>query len=1028
MLEASKNKPYRRDSAMKCPSCHTENPPDSKFCKKCATPLLPPQPTAPPFTQTLETATPELTTGSLFAGRFQIIEELGRGGMGRVYRALDKKLNEEVALKLIRPEIAADLSTLERFHNELKLARKISHPNVGRMHELMEEAGMHFITMEYVPGQDLRGLIRQTGQLTARKAIAIGKEICEGLAEAHRRGIVHRDLKPSNIIIDRAGDARIMDFGIARSMADESRTGAGVMVGTPEYMSPEQVEGRDVDERSDIYSLGIVLYEMLTGRVPFIGDTPFTVGMKHKSEMPKSPKLLNPNISDDLSGVILTCLEKDREKRYQSATDLRADLEQVEKGLPTAEHVGPSRRAFTSKGTSARFRRYGIAAAALAVIILGFFAVRLIHHQSKVRWARQKALPAIMDLIQKESYLEAFNEATQAEKIIPHDSTLAKLWPEMSREVTIETEPAGADVFLKDYKAADGGWEHLGKSPLQNVRIPLGYFRWKIEKQGYRMAEAAGSLSGGSWRLSLAQEESLPAGMVRVRGGNVQVRLAVIGYLPVVELEDFLIDKYEVTNRQFKEFIDRGGYQDRAYWRYPFEKDGKTLSWVEAMARFRDATGRPGPATWELGTYPEGQADFPVSGISWYEAAAYAESVAKSLPTIYHWVTAANLSAANYIIPLSNFGGKGPARGGSFAGLGSSGTYDMAGNVREWCWNESRGLRYLMGGAWDSPSYMFYIPFAHFPSDRSASNGFRCIKRLSGAVSEAAMKPVPLPYTRDFYKAEPVGDKVFNIYRRQFAYDRGELNPVVESTDESSEVWKKEKISFNAAYGNERVTAYLFLPGTGAPPYQTIVYFPGASALRLRSSDDLGVGSFDFLVKSGRAVLYPVYKSTYERSDGFDLASATMNFIRDHVIFWVKDLGRSIDYLETRVDIDSQKIGYLGNSLGGMVGIQLLPWEKRVRACVLLCGGFSPLPELKDVPEVDFINLAPRVTIPTLMLNGRYDFIFPVEISQKPMFDFLGTPPEKKRYVLYDTAHGLPRNEMIKETLDWFDRYLGPVK
>ncbi len=316
----------------------------------------------------MQAAREELTTGSLFAGRYQIIEELGHGGMGRVYRALDKKLNEEVALKLVRPEIASDRSTLERFHNELKLARKISHPHVGRMYELMEEAGTHFITMEYVPGQDLRGLIRQTGKLATETALSIAKQICEGLSEAHNQVIVHRDLKPSNIIIDRSGSARIMDFGIARSMAVKSRTGAGVMIGTPEYMSPEQVEGREVDARSDIYSLGIILYEMLTGRVPFEGDTPFTVGVKHKSETPKNPKLLNPNIPDDLSGVILKCLEKDRSKRYPSATDTRADLERVEKGLPTTERIAPERQPFTSKEITVKFQPKKLVIPTLAVV------------------------------------------------------------------------------------------------------------------------------------------------------------------------------------------------------------------------------------------------------------------------------------------------------------------------------------------------------------------------------------------------------------------------------------------------------------------------------------------------------------------------------------------------------------------------------------------------------------------------------------------------------------------------------------
>ena len=266
--------------SIKCPKCNTNNPDTLKFCGECGTQL----PSIEDFevTETIEAPKEELTTGSTFAGRYQIIEELGKGGMGKVYRVLDKKLKEEIALKLIKPEIAKDKKTLERFHNELKLARKISQRNVGRMYELMEEGGTHFITMEYVPGEDLRSLIRRIGQLPIGKSISIAKQICEGLAEAHRSGVVHRDLKSNNIMIDKEGNVRIMDFGIARSLEAKGITGAGVMIGTPEYMSPEQVEGKDVGQRSDIYSLGIILYEMVTGRVPFEGDTPFTIGMKHR--------------------------------------------------------------------------------------------------------------------------------------------------------------------------------------------------------------------------------------------------------------------------------------------------------------------------------------------------------------------------------------------------------------------------------------------------------------------------------------------------------------------------------------------------------------------------------------------------------------------------------------------------------------------------------------------------------------------------------------------------------------------------
>jgi len=280
-------------------------------------------------TQTLQAPVRDLTTGSTFAGRYQIIEELGKGGMGKVYRVLDKKLKEEVALKLIKPEVASDKESIERFSNELKLARRIGHRNVGRMFELMQDEGTHFITMEYVTGEDLKSFIRRSRQLTVGTAVAIAKQVGEGLAEAHRLGVVHRDLKPSNIMIDKEGNARIMDFGIARSLKGKGITGAGVMIGTPEYMSPEQVEGKEADQRSDIYSLGIILYEMLTGRVPFEGETALSIAVKQKTEAPRDPQLVNVQIPKDLSQVILKCLEKDRAKRYQSVEEVFPALDKI---------------------------------------------------------------------------------------------------------------------------------------------------------------------------------------------------------------------------------------------------------------------------------------------------------------------------------------------------------------------------------------------------------------------------------------------------------------------------------------------------------------------------------------------------------------------------------------------------------------------------------------------------------------------------------------------------------------------------
>lgn len=361
--------------AIQCPKCSAENPDTQRFCGECGTQITPDKEVF--LTKTLETPIEELTTGSIFAGRYQIIEELGRGGMGRVYRAKDTKLNEEVALKLIKPEIASSKKTIERFSNELRLARKIRHNNVGSMYELLEEEGTSYITMEYVSGQDLKGLIRQSGNLAINTSISIAKQVCEGLAEAHKLGIIHRDLKPSNVMIDKEGNVRIMDFGIARSLKEKGITGAGVMIGTPEYMSPEQVEGKETDQRSDIYSMGVILYEMVTGRVPFEGDTPFTIGVKHKSEIPKNPKELNSQIPEDLGRVILKCLEKDKANRYQSAGEVRSELEGIEKGIPTTERVIPKRKPLTSKEITVTFDLKKLFIPALALIALVIIAVVL---------------------------------------------------------------------------------------------------------------------------------------------------------------------------------------------------------------------------------------------------------------------------------------------------------------------------------------------------------------------------------------------------------------------------------------------------------------------------------------------------------------------------------------------------------------------------------------------------------------------------------------------------------------------------
>ena len=370
--------------SIECPRCHSVNPDNSRFCGNCAAPLPQAADISAFPTGTRETPSDEITRGDTIADRYVVIEKLGEGAVGNVFRVEDKKINEEVALKLIKPDIAANKKVLARFSNELKIARRIVHKNIGRMYDLGEEGDRHYITMEFVPGKDLKSLVRMTRQLGVGTVVHIAKQICRGLEEAHGMGAVHRDLKPSNIMIDKQGNVRIMDFGIARSFQTRNVKGPDILIGTPEYMSPEQAGANKIDHRSDIYSLGVVLYEMVTGQVPFQVETPMVFAEKRRAEVIPDPRTLNTQIPAALSRLILKCLEKDRERRFQSAAEVLSELEKIEKSMPSTEEIFPERRLLTptTKITQTLKKRWGMIAVFLFIGIAALVAYQFLKRRT----------------------------------------------------------------------------------------------------------------------------------------------------------------------------------------------------------------------------------------------------------------------------------------------------------------------------------------------------------------------------------------------------------------------------------------------------------------------------------------------------------------------------------------------------------------------------------------------------------------------------------------------------------------------
>ena len=978
----------------------------------------------------------DLAPGSL-VGRYEVRASLGAGGMGEVYLARDPALDRDVAIKILRDADRGG-DRVRRFAQEAKAASALSHPNVAHVYEVGSHDDVHFIAMELVAGETLRARIRR-GPLSIDEVLHIGSQMAAGLAAAHAARIVHRDVKPENVIIRPDGYVKVLDFGLAKlreARGDDDatvlRTQPGMTVGTLGYMAPEQLSGGEVTPAADVFSLGVVLHEMVSGARPFSGSNATEIITSILTKTPAPAGVGRQGVPPKLERVIARALAKDPAERYATAAEIVDELRQI------------SREVMTTGATPPALRATWKVVAAVVLIALVAAAGWWMYRKRQEGVARQ-LIAAAEERLGQRDYAAAYERAIAAAAITPGDSRLSELLARTAQEAVIESDPPGATVSL-DRKG--GGKSIAGTTPLTIPRLPHGDYVVTLELDGYIPARRPLTTTpllheGDSLRMKpgrlevrLFRKGEIEPGMVHVRGGEYVLTGWSRPSDRVVTLDDFLIDAYEVSNRDFEEFVRAGGYRNEALWKHPFIEKGKTLSFAEAMKRFRDTTGLAAPRHWVRGAPPPGLENHPVTDVTWYEAAAFAEWKGKKLPTIYQWERAARDPARHAmgtafpwgivtqgvdITDRANFLGEGtvPVDGMPF-GISPWGANHMAGNVSEWCRNVKPPGFVVRGGAWSDAMYAFGATGAFPPFYSSPTLGFRCVREIGGNGGDQGA--FALATSEKAPEFQPVSDEEFEEIRRRYDYGREPLQArLVERIEERD--WTIERVEFTS--DGERVPAYLYLPKGYAPPHQVIQFSPGADVTNGWRRLDDGIETWlGGAIRGGRAVFAVVREGYHGRPRKRLRPDATSPQYADYMVTQVTEMRRGLDYLETRRDIEGSKIAFFAISAGTAEGLLLAALEDRYES-VMLIGSSLREREKGITPAANRIHFAPRVGGRKLMFHGRYDETAPWGTDGQPLFDLL---PEPKRAEFFEGGHVAPSEVLIPTMQRWLDETLGAVQ
>ncbi|HKR64225.1 MAG TPA: protein kinase [Thermoanaerobaculia bacterium] len=992
--------------------------------------------------------------------RYEVVSSLGSGGMGEVYLARDTQLDRSVALKIL-PDTNArdDDERVRRFVQEGRAACALNHPNIAHVYDVGDENGIRFMAMELVQGETLRARLARE-RLSVDDALDIATQIASALANAHEAGIVHRDIKPENVMLRPDGYVKVLDFGLAKLLDRPTdgdaatrvlNTEPGVVMGTMLYMAPEQLRGDPIDARADLFSLGAVLYEMLAGRRPFEASSPSGVIAAILTEEP-APLALEGGESEALQAIVRRALAKNRDERFASAKEMldalrrlrhHSHTHEIRSGdLPTQVLTTPVRRKSYARVIVA------IVLIAIAVAATQWWRMR----QSRIRTARA-SIATVVKLADEQRYFEAVDLARSITPIVGNDPALLAAIEKSMTEVTVETDPPGARATLRRFTPGRVTQaEDVGVTPLNKYRIARGDYVLTLAKDGYASVERPVSASPimveglevapplRPLHVKLQKAAEVPEGMVAVQGGSYRLSGWSRPDEQRVELAPFFIDKYEVTNRDFERFVRAGGYARRELWKHPFvDEHGATLSFEQAMARFHDTTDLAGPRSWAGQTYPQGQANYPVADITWYEAAAYAEWAGKKLPTVYQWDKAARdggaswagmmmpwgTAAVNTDLTLrANLAGNAPvAVDARPFGISPYGAHQMAGNVAEWIRNQAEDGFGAAGGGFDDAFYAFGQVGAYPPMHSTPKLGFRCVKESPDAQGDQGGFAMHLRGKPPVLA--PVNDAAFAKILARYAYAKTPLQARVIERKKSDD-WTRETIEFIGANG-KKALALLYLPLNARPPYQVIHFVPPADVpLGVRRLDQSLEGMLAPQIRAGRAG-FAVFLEGYigrPNPPGAEAHPRESTEYADDMIANVTDLRRGLDYLATRKDIDMTKLAFFGQSAGSSIGLVLAAVEHRYRSVFMASMGVDSS-DLRSHPAASRVNFVPHMTARKMVLQGRYDEAHPLLTDVLPFFRLF---PEPKKLVLYDGGHVAPKKIANPAMKQWFDETMGPVQ